>query len=371
MFYISLIIIQTILFEAHYLIYVTLRNIFDINGGALFVFKIIIVALSVSFLLSSIIARKSYNALTRIFSTAAAVWFGFLIYFLLAAAAYWCVVIFGGREISSEVSEFAGMLFFAAAFFVGIFGIINARNIRTNEITVNICQLPEKWVGWKAALISDVHLGQINGEKFAQKISEMLKRLSPDIVFFVGDVFDGSKTDVEGCMAPLSEIHAAHGVFFVSGNHEEFTDDSALHFTDALRRAGIRVLNNEKVSIEGVDIIGISDSDATNKKNYEKILTSIASEKKTSPRILLKHTPVFTDTAIKCSIDLELSGHTHGGQVFPFNIITPFIFKDRNYGLSKSGLLTMYTSSGVGTWGPPMRIGTDPEIVIINFQNKL
>jgi len=370
MFYVSLIIIQAILFEAHFLIYVTFREIFDLHGDILFVLKIILGILSLSFLSMSIVARFFYNKFTRIMYAIAATWFGFLMYFLLAGAMYWLLVFVGGKEISETTLSFAGTLFFAAAIFVGVFGIINSQNIRITKITVKISNLPKIWSAKKAMLVSDVHLGQIRGEKFSRKITQMINEISPDIVFFAGDIFDGLKTDIEKNLLPFKEIKAPLGIFFVSGNHEEYADDSGAKYADAIKRVGIKVLENEKIVIDGVEIIGVSDSDAIDKIIYEKILSSLFTEKKTSPRILLKHTPVFTDVAIKYKIDLELSGHTHGGQVFPFNIITPLIFKERNYGLSQSNNLTTYTSSGAGTWGPPIRIGTNPEIVLISFENK-
>jgi len=370
MFYVSIIIIQAILFEAHFLLYETFEDVLKLHGEILFVLKIILGILSLSFIGMSVLARLYYNKFTRFMYTIMALWFGFLIYFLLAALIYWIFVFVGGKEISQVTLSFAGTLFFSAAIFVGIFGTVNARNIRVTKITVAIENLPKKWISKKAVLVSDVHLGQIRGEKFSKKISEIINNISPDVVFFVGDLFDGLKIDIEKSLAPFKEIKAPLGIFFVSGNHEEYGDDSGKKYFDAMKNIGIKVLENEKVIIDDLEIIGVSDSDATDKIIYEKILSSLVTEEKVSPRILLKHTPVLTKIAIKYKIDLELSGHTHGGQVFPFNMITPLIFKDRNYGLSKSGGLTMYTSSGVGTWVPPMRIGTNPEIVLISFENK-
>ncbi len=369
MFYLSLIIIQTIIFESHFLVYVTVRDVFGLSGETLLVLKIIFGVLSVSFVFASIITRFFYNKTTRIIYSVAAIWFGFLIYFLLAAAAYWLLVLAGGKEVSGSEASFAGVLFFAAASGVGIFGLVNANKIRTKNIVVEIPNLPPSWAKRKAVLVSDIHLGQIRGKKFAEKISLLIAKTKPDIVFFVGDVFDGAKTDEEKSLLPLSKTGAPLGNFFVVGNHEEFGNDSAEKYTGVMQRAGFRVLQNEKIVVDGLEIMGISDSDTTKKSAYEEMMGRIVGGEKKCPRILLKHTPVFTDVAEKTGIDLELSGHTHGGQVFPFNIVTPLIFKDRNYGLSRFGKMATYTSSGAGTWGPPMRIGTDPEIVVISFRD--
>ncbi len=371
MFYFSLIIIQTILFEAHFLIYLTVKDVFGLNGEILSTMKIILGILSVSFILTSITAQIFYNKISRTTYAVSAVWFGFMIYFLLASALYWLVVILGGKEISGTETSFAGAIFFAFAAAMGIFGLVNANKIRIKNISVEIHNLPVSWTKRKAVLVSDLHLGQTRRENFSEKISGIIRSVRPDIVFFAGDIFDGAKTDEDGCLLPLSKIGAPLGNFFVTGNHEEFRKNSAEKYGAAMRRAGFKVLDNEKILVDGMEIIGVSDGDTSKKPVYEEILRKIVGERKTAPRILLKHTPIFTEVAEELGVDLELSGHTHGGQVFPFNLITPLIFKDRNYGLSRLEKMTVYTSSGAGTWGPPMRIGTDPEIVVISFLNKL
>lgn len=367
MLYISLVIIQTILFEAHFLVYATMRDIFGLTGSALFVLKIVFAILSISFVSASLLARRFHGRITRILYRGAAVWFGFLIYFLLAAAFYWSIVILGAKD---SVAVSIGEILFLLAAGTGIFGLLNANNIRIRRITVEIDHMPPAWKDRKVALLSDIHLGQIRGAGFAKKITTVIQNLSPDIVFFVGDVFDGVKTDAYECVSPFSEIKAPLGSFFVLGNHEEFEEDSKMEYIAALKQVGINVLENRSVTIGGVEIVGVSDSDTTRKKTYATMLERMIGKKKIHPRILLKHTPLSTDVAERLDVDLELSGHTHGGQVFPFNLVTPFIFKKRNYGLSRFGRMAVYTSSGVGTWGPPMRIGTSPEIVLIAFEDK-
>ncbi len=361
MFYVSLLIIQIILLDAHFLIYVTVRDMLNLHGEALLILKIISVILSVSFLSMSVIAHYFYNKIVRFLYVIAAIWFGFLMYFLLASALYWVVVIGGGKEISAAAASFAGTLFFAGALCFGIFGIVNANNIRVRRIVVDISHLPESWQKRKVVLISDIHLGQVRDKGFAEKISNIISQISPDIVFFVGDVFDGAKMDTDRCLSPFSNIKTPLGKFFVTGNHEEFHEGSAENYDDALKRVGVRVLKNESVKIDGVEIVGVSDKDSAKKDSYRELLKNIIGKKKEGPIILLKHTPILADVASDTGVDLELSGHTHGGQIFPFNFITPLIFKDRNYGLSKYKSMSSYTSSGVGTWGPPIRIGTTPK----------
>ena len=370
MLYFSLIVIQIIFFDAHFLLYRTVRDIFGVTGETLFVLKIIAIALSLSFIIASLLSHLFCNKITKIIYRSASVWLGFLIYFLLAATAYWIVFFSFGKLVSLETLIRIGELFFAVAALVGIYGLINANNIRIKRITISIPNLPASWKKRKILLISDVHLGQVKGKSFAEKITNLARSLSPDIVFFAGDMFDGVKVDADECVAPFSKINAPLGSFFVIGNHEEFRKNSAKIYADAIQKAGITVLDNKSTLVDGVEIIGVTDSDAINKKTYETTLTRIIGTDKKYPRILLKHTPVSSAVAEKLNVDVELSGHTHAGQVFPFNIITPFLFKERNYGLSKFGKMTVYTSSGAGTAVTPMRVGTNPEVILISFENK-
>ena len=244
MLYISLAIIQIVFFEANFLVYRTIRDIFSFTGEPLLVLKIIFVILSISFIATSALAHAFKNKIVKIIYTAAAIWFGFLMYFLLASALYWIVVIFGGKEISNSESAFAGMIFFAGATLTGIWGMINASRIRIKRIALYIPNMPKVWKNRKAVLISDMHLGQIRGKSFALKITNIIKWLSQDIVFLAGDTFDGVMVNMDECLAPFSEIKASLGIFSVIGNHEEFKEDSARKYISAMQKNGIKTLEN-------------------------------------------------------------------------------------------------------------------------------
>jgi predicted MPP superfamily phosphohydrolase len=165
-------------------------------------------------------------------------------------------------------------------------------------------------------------------------------------------------------MEPFSRISAPEGVYFITGNHEEFSDPR--RYLDAVRQAGIKVLNNEMANLKGLQIIGVDYRDSANRQKYEMILNGIKLNPNL-PTILLKHSPKNLDIADKKGIALQLSGHTHKGQLFPINYITALVYHGYDYGFKKFGNLQIYTSSGVGTWGPPMRVGNIPEIVVIRF----
>ena len=153
----------------------------------------------------------------------------------------------------------------------------------------------------------------------------------------------------------------------MTGNHDEFVDRSI--FLNAVKGTGIRVLNNEKVNVDALQVIGIHDSEAENPAELRSILRQVQVDP-LRPSILLAHRPVNLPEAEAEGISLQLSGHTHGGQMWPWNLLVSRIYGRAAHGLSRLGKLQVYTSNGVGTWGPPLRVGTKSEIVLIKFENE-
>jgi predicted MPP superfamily phosphohydrolase len=210
-----------------------------------------------------------------------------------------------------------------------------------------------------------MHLGHVNGEGFARQVAAKARELDPAIIFIAGDLFDGSKVNAAQLVQPLFELKPPLGVFFVGGNHEEFGE--AAEFESTLRAGGIRVLHNECVTVDGVHIVGIPYGRDSYPLHMRAFLEGLRL-KDNPPGILLNHVPNRLPIAEHAGVNLQLSGHTHGGgQIFPYNFITRRAFGKFTYGLQRFGEMQVYTSSGVGTWGPPMRVGTNPEIVLLTF----
>jgi hypothetical protein len=244
--------------------------------------------------------------------------------------------------------------------------MLNARWIRVRRITVSLDNLPDEWHGRKALLMSDLHLGNINGTGFSRRLVALANRLRPDIVFLPGDLFDGTKADLDLLVAPFKDLTAPLGTYFSTGNHEEFTDPA--HYIEAVSRAGIRVLNSERVTVDGLHILGIAYGDSTYPMRARATLETL-SPGSGQASILLSHAPIRLPVVDQAGISLQLSGHTHGGQLFPYTFFTRRIFGRFTHGLHNFGALQVYTSTGAGTWGPPMRVGTQPEIVLLEFAN--
>jgi len=188
--------------------------------------------------------------------------------------------------------------------------------------------------------------------------------LQPDIVFISGDMFDGPTLGLRALAAPWREFTAPRGVFFVTGNHDEFAERRL--YLDAVEAAGLRILNNEGITLDGLDLIGAHDSEASDPTQLRDILRR-AHPDRARPAILLAHRPVNLAVAEEAGISLQLSGHTHLGQLWPWNLLVRRIYGPFAYGLHRHGHLWVNTSSGAGTWGPPLRVATKSEIVLIRF----
>lgn len=356
--------IQSILFFAHWFVYQTWA-FFRVDSDPPGITQAILALLSVSFVAASLLAFRYFNPFVRLLYRIAATWLGFFNFFFGAACMSWMVYL-GARLAGLPLNRpLVADSLFGLALLVGLYGVVNATWVRVKSITVKLPNLPASWRGRVAALVSDVHLGHVNGGGFMRRIVAMLGRLRPDIVFITGDLYDGSKVDPDELVAPWKELSTKFGAYFVTGNHEEFSDPTK--YLDAIKRSGVQVLENEKVIIDGLQIVGVRDGDSAEPDGFRSILKH-ADLDHGRASILLSHVPRALAIAENAGISLQLSGHTHGGQLFPFTWFTTRIFGEYTHGLKRFGELMVYTSSGAGTWGPPMRVGTQPEMVLIRFE---
>jgi predicted MPP superfamily phosphohydrolase len=310
-----------------------------------------------------LLAHRYFNVTVRLLYGGAAVWLGCLNFFFLAACASWAVCL-GSRLAGLRLDRqpIAAALF-GLAVLATVLGAINARWVRIRRVSVQLPNLPESWRGRVAALVTDVHLGHIKGRGFMRRIVVKLQKLAPDVVFIAGDLFDGTPADFEALVAPWREFSCPLGAYFATGNHEEFLAPAP--YMKALRHVGIRALNNEKAAIDGLRIIGVRDYESADPARFNEVLEGLSV--KGEPAVLLSHTPRGLKIVEAAGISLQLSGHTHGGQMFPFTWFTARVFGRFTHGLNRFGKLQVYTSTGAGTWGPPVRLGTIPEIVLIEF----
>jgi predicted MPP superfamily phosphohydrolase len=357
-------IVTVVLVLLHFVIYEGILTAFNmVSPVTTIILRIILIFLAFGFIASAISANKQNNTFSRLFFTFESTWLGFMTYFFAASVVFGIILAFEQRFGLSN-SIWIGHVLFILAFIISIYGIIHARLIRIKRYEITIPDVPQNWKNKKVVFISDIHLGQIHGKSFAQKVVTKINELQPDIVLIGGDLYDGVEVNEKEVIEPLKLLKPNLGIYFVTGNHEEFADSA--HFLIAIKEIGIRVLINEKVEIDGLQLIGVTDHHSTDKQAYASIMNQMNIDR-SRPAILLKHQPSELKIAEENGISLQLSGHTHRAQLFPVNIITYLAFKGFGYGLNQFKNMKVVTSSGVGTWGPPMRVGTNSEIVVIQF----
>jgi hypothetical protein len=360
--------VQLILFLGHLFVYETWLYFSPPSHPAVTAFlRITFLLLSVSFVPASLLAARYYNRFVRMFYTVASIWLGALNFLVMAAAFCWTLY---GIAVVTGLPVNPPILFFTllgGALLVSLYGIINASWIRVKRISVKLPALPKSWRGRTAALVSDTHLGHVRGYPFISGIVAMLRQVRPDILFIAGDLYDGTRVEPKHLAAPWMNLSPPLGKFFVTGNHEEFSHPS--QYADALQRSGVRTLLDEKLMVDDLQLIGVTYHTLATPERFRSFLQNGSNGNGTGhASILLAHGPHNLAIAEEMGVSLQLSGHTHRGQVFPFTWITSRIFRQYTYGLHSHGAMTVYTSSGAGTWGPPMRVGSRPEIVLIRFE---
>jgi hypothetical protein len=243
---------------------------------------------------------------------------------------------------------------------------LRAWTVRT--VRVPIAGLPAALQGMTLVQLTDIHVGPTIGRGFIEALVREVNALSPDVIAITGDLVDGSVAELAHHVAPLGDLRARHGVYFVTGNHEYYSGVDA--WIAELTRLGVRVLANERVAIghgdDTIDLAGVHDWSARRGNSAHKpdLARALAARDTTRPLVLLAHQPKQAHEAVEKGVSLMLSGHTHGGQLWPW---TYLVGLDQPYvrGLHRKGATHIYVSEGTGYWGPPMRLGSEPEITRI------
>lgn len=358
-------LIQSIFFFAHFVLYETWTFDLPAKAGAeRFWAGVALGILAISFVPASLLAFRFSNVFVRIYYRAAAVWVGLLSFLFLGSLLVW--IIFGVASLAGEHLRFhvIAEACFGLGTALGLLGVFNASWTRITRARIRLENLPEAWRGRKAALISDLHLGHVRNGNFLRRMIGKILEEEPDAVFIAGDLYDGTAIDAYSAAAPLCELRVPHGVYFVAGNHEQFGDDS--RYLNAVSAAGVRVLRNEKVDVEGLQIVGVPYNHAAS-GSLASVLRRVPLDRERAS-ILLTHAPDHPEIAEAAGFSLQLSGHTHLGQFIPWNWFARRVYRQFVYGLSRIGRMQVFTSSGAGTWGPPLRLGSNPEIVVLRFE---
>ncbi|MGW5635179.1 metallophosphoesterase, partial [Streptomyces sp. NPDC003832] len=245
----------------------------------------------------------------------------------------------------------------------GTYGVLNGPSVK--RVTVPLARLPRAAHGYRIAVVSDVHLGPVLGRGFAQRVVDTINSTQPDLVAVVGDLVDGSVADLRTAAAPLSGIKAP--AYFVTGNHEYFS--GAEQWVEEVRRLGLLPLENARTELPWFDLAGVNDIAGESEGLGPDFAKALGDRDPARACVLLAHQPVQIHDAVEYGVDLQLSGHTHGGQLWPGNLLAAAA-NPTVAGLERYGDTQLYVSRGAGAWGPPTRVGAPSDITVIQLASR-
>ncbi|WP_137148710.1 metallophosphoesterase [Mycolicibacterium sp. CR10] len=263
----------------------------------------------------------------------------------------------------------------AGAAAVGLVGVGVTRALGPPDVLrvpVRLSRLDPAFSGFRVAVVSDIHLGPLLGRAHTERIVRMINETEPDLVAIVGDLVDGTVAELGAAAEPLRDLESREGTFFVTGNHEYFVEDTAEWLTE-LERLGMHVLRNENTRIRrgaaGFDLAGVNDVAGESRSFPPDFDSALAGVTSADPTVLLAHQPIQVTEAAERGVDLQLSGHTHGGQMWPFHYAVAQA-QPSLAGLSAVQDTQLYVTRGAGFWGPPVRIGAPPDISVLALQSS-
>jgi predicted MPP superfamily phosphohydrolase len=364
----------------HLYLFVKARSALASGTGASVAMALFLAAMVVAPIAVRLLDRHGMHLAGRYLAYVAYTWMGLLFFFFwlsLCLDAYnvsmKLLALLPGWSAGSLVWKGRGSFAFItlAVFFLGGLSAYSAWQIRLERVVLPTTKLPPQTDKLTIAQISDVHLGPMVGERRLSRIIRILERVKPDLVVATGDLVDAQMDQMDNLAAMLATLKPPMGKFAIAGNHEFYA--GIRQSGRFLKAAGFKLLRNEGLKLNGFfTIVGVDDPAGKRRyaetgmvgKNEKILLADSDSEKFT---LLLKHRPTV-DEESQGRFDLQLSGHTHGGQIFPFNLITRLFYPNQRglHRLDKASVL--YVSRGTGTWGPPMRFLSPPEVTLVELQ---
>jgi hypothetical protein len=350
MFAIFFLFFFIVYFGMHFYVFARLSSHLQVERNVWY--YLLMLGLAAGFPLISFLERFVDGQITRIFYALSATWLGALFLLFISLLVYEVV-----RLVAKTDDKLGGLVVMLVVLVLVFYGIVNAMFLRVNEVEVPI-------EGLKSPLnivqLSDIHLGTIHNSYYMNRVVSKVNAINPDMVLITGDFVDGSGKITDHSVAPLEGIKAK--TFFSLGNHEIYEGvDDVLKLMAATK---VKTLRNEVVEYKGIQIVGVDNPDREF-QNKNSTLENIKINK-SMPSVLMYHPPKGMDDAKAAGIDLQLSGHTHNGQIWPFNLFVLPFFPKIN-GLYDLDGMYLYVSPGTGTWGPPMRIGSRSEITVLRL----
>lgn len=360
----------------HLYFYLKVRRAFGFGAAAAISLALFLVLMVLAPILVRVAEREGLEQTARLLAWTGYSWMGFLFLFFSCSLAFdlWhqalrLAELVSRRELAALRLSPAGAFGVAAAFglLAAGYSAFEARTIRTERITVRTPKLPPGVPKLTVVQVSDIHLGLIVRQERVGRMLEAVRRADPDLLVSTGDFVDGQVNDIGPLVEMFAAIRPRYGKYAVTGNHEYYVGlGQALDFT---RRAGFRVLRGEGETVAGIlNLAGVDDPAGKPLGDFRgaderRLLALLPRDRFT---LFLKHRP-RVDTAALGLFDLQLSGHIHGGQLFPFGLLVRFSYPFMDGFHRLAGGSTLYVSRGTGTWGPPLRFLAPPEVTVIEI----
>ncbi|MFJ8443489.1 metallophosphoesterase [Kitasatospora griseola] len=244
----------------------------------------------------------------------------------------------------------------------GAYGVLRGPQVK--QVTVPLAKLPRAAHGYRIAVVSDIHLGPILGRAHTRRIVDTVNATQPDLIAVVGDLVDGTVPELGPAARPLADLRAKDGAYFVTGNHEYFS--GAAPWVDFVRELGVHPLENARVELPWFDLAGINDLAGTAQGQGPDYERALGDRDRGRAAVLMAHQPVTVHDSVRHGVDLQLSGHTHGGQLWPGNYLAE-LANPTVAGLERYGDTQLYVTRGAGAWGPPVRVGAPSDITVVTL----
>jgi predicted MPP superfamily phosphohydrolase len=360
-FWKRLLIILSILGSAHFYIWWRFVHVPGLPSPYSVLATLAIVMLAPGLPLSILVVRRFSRAQAKPLLWVAYTWFGCAVYLLLGAALTNLATLAG---VSARTAALWGLAAVGATIAYGLFHARRGPFVRRVRVPLPSFAAP----GYTIVQLTDVHIGWSLGADFARRVVDKVNALSPDLIVLTGDLVDGHVRELASEVEPLRDLRAPDGVFAVTGNHEYYWNADA--WLAHLGSLGIRYLRNEHVVIRGAFTLAGTDDITSGPMaagHGEDVPRALADRDPTLPVVLLAHHPKTLASAVTAGVDLQLSGHTHGGQLLPLGWLSR-LFEPHVAGLARFGSTWLYVSEGTGFWGPPLRVGTSCEIAAITLE---
>jgi uncharacterized protein len=374
--------------SVHYYFWIRLVRDTQLSGSARHAATALVIGLAVLIVVTATLGRL-WPSLGRVLAWPGFVWLGAMFVLLVVWLGIDLVRLLGGLATrlagASALVDPSRRVFtarlLAGAALVGMSGVVAAairatRHLAVKRVDIVLDRLPPGLDGLRIVQICDLHIGGLLGRPFVEQVVATVNRLAADLVVIVGDLVDGTVAELRPALAPLTTLRSRYGTFFVTGNHEYYTRTPTREWLAELERIGMRVLLNQRVELGSGDarfiLAGVADHGAARfpaEGPPEDVAQALAGRDPSQVVVLLAHQPRTVFAAARLGVDLQLSGHTHGGQIQPWGALVrlqqPFV-----RGLHRMDKTQIYVSNGTGFWGPPMRLGAPAEITEVVLHAK-